>query len=180
MERERSAAAGTRALRLEGNLEISMSEKVTAREAQGKVDSQARRNALAAGQQHIQPAFNPLLSLQRMIGNQAVLRLLDSGAIQAKLRISQPGDSDEIEADRVADQIVSAGHAPALQRKCSCSAGASCPKCEEDQEKLIHRSAAMPLLRSSQLSIQRFPADDSIHAAAPCARSCCRACCGSR
>ena len=45
---------------------------------------------------------HPLLRLQRSIGNQAVGRL-----IQAKLKISQPGDQYEQEADRVADQVTS-------------------------------------------------------------------------
>jgi hypothetical protein len=31
--------------------------------------------------------------------------LLQSGAVQAKLRVSQPGDANESEADRAADQV---------------------------------------------------------------------------
>lgn len=106
------------------------------------------------------PARNPLLDLQQTIGNQAVVRLFESGTIQAKLRVSQPGDADELEADRVAESIVSsapaAGHAkenvvsstnePAVHRKCNCvGGGASCPECEEDeveQAKGIHRKAS--------------------------------------
>ncbi|KAF5425538.1 MAG: hypothetical protein C5S41_01330 [Candidatus Methanomarinus sp.] len=44
-----------------------------------------------------------ILFLQRTAGNQAVSRLMKSGALQAKLRIGQPGDMYEQEADRVAD-----------------------------------------------------------------------------
>lgn len=47
-----------------------------------------------------------ILSLQRTIGNQAVQRLLRSGALQAKLKISQPGNIYEQEADRVADAVM--------------------------------------------------------------------------
>ena len=44
--------------------------------------------------------------LQRTAGNQAVSRLMKSGALQAKLRIGQPGDVYEQEADRVADEVM--------------------------------------------------------------------------
>ena len=46
------------------------------------------------------------LPLQKTIGNQAVQKLLQSSAIQAKLKISQPNDKYEQEADRVADQVM--------------------------------------------------------------------------
>ena len=46
-----------------------------------------------------------ILFLQRTIGNQAVQRLIKSGALQGKLRIGQPGDKYEQEADRVADVV---------------------------------------------------------------------------
>jgi len=42
------------------------------------------------------------------IGNQAVQRLLYGGRIQAKLRVSRPGDPLEQEADRTAEQMVNA------------------------------------------------------------------------
>jgi len=42
-----------------------------------------------------------ILFLQRTAGNQAVSRLMRSGALQAKLRIGQPGDMYEQEADAV-------------------------------------------------------------------------------
>ena len=50
--------------------------------------------------------FDKVLFLQRSIGNQAVLRLMKSGALRAKLRIGQPGDVYEQEADRVAEQLI--------------------------------------------------------------------------
>lgn len=46
-------------------------------------------------------------TIPQMAGNQAVQQLFRTGAIQAKLAISQPGDPDEQEADRVAQQVVS-------------------------------------------------------------------------
>lgn len=47
-----------------------------------------------------------IMFLQRTIGNQAVERMVRSGALQAKLRIGQPGDKYEQEADRVADAVM--------------------------------------------------------------------------
>ncbi|NOT54933.1 MAG: DUF4157 domain-containing protein [Deltaproteobacteria bacterium] len=81
-------------------------------------------------------------SVPQMAGNLAVQQLCRAGAIQAKLSISQPGDPDEQEADRIAEQVMRMaepaliGSAPStIQRKCAaCEAGgATCPKCEEEQ-----------------------------------------------
>jgi len=47
-----------------------------------------------------------VMYLQRTIGNQAVQRLIKSGALQAKLKIGQLGDRYEQEADRVADGVM--------------------------------------------------------------------------
>jgi hypothetical protein len=44
--------------------------------------------------------------LQRTIGNQAVQRLIKNRTIQAKLKIGQPNDKYEQEADRVADKVM--------------------------------------------------------------------------
>jgi hypothetical protein len=51
-------------------------------------------------------AVQPLLALQRSIGNQAAQRLINSPYIQTKLQISTPGDPYEQEADRVADTVM--------------------------------------------------------------------------
>jgi hypothetical protein len=51
--------------------------------------------------------------LQRTIGNQGVERLIKSGALQAKLKVGQPGDEYEKEADRVAEQVM---RMPGLQK----------------------------------------------------------------
>lgn len=55
-----------------------------------------------------------IMFLQRTIGNQAVGRLIKSGSWQAKLRIGQPGDIYEQEADRVAEQVMAAPAHPAV------------------------------------------------------------------
>src|SRR4029450_3223282 len=71
---------------------------------------------------------HPLLQLQQTMGNQAVLRLMRSGRLQAKLNVSQPGDMYEREADRVADQVMRMP-APTVQRTCTACAtgGEPCP-----------------------------------------------------
>jgi hypothetical protein len=56
-----------------------------------------------------------ILQLQRTAGNQAVQKLIKSRAFQAKLRIGQPNDVYEQEADRVAEQVMRMPE-PLLQR----------------------------------------------------------------
>jgi hypothetical protein len=60
------------------------------------------------------PPSHPIGRFSRSIGNQAMLQLLRSGTIQAKLQISQPGDEYELEADRVADQVMRAPDAASV------------------------------------------------------------------
>jgi hypothetical protein len=96
--------------------------------------------------------FSPFTQLQQGFGNQAMQQLLETGAVQAKLRVSQPGDADEIEADRVAARVVRNAQTPIIQRKCSCSGASHCAACEEEELKGIHRKAISPL------SIQRSDA----------------------
>ena len=57
-----------------------------------------------------------ILYLQRTAGDQAVSRLMKSGALQAKLRIGQPGDKYKQEADRVAEQVMRMPE-PGVQRQ---------------------------------------------------------------
>src|SRR6266545_3582516 len=58
-------------------------------------------------------------------GNQALLRMLRSGAIQAKLSVSQPGDRLELEADHIAEKVMRMSEPSAatptmhIQRMCS-------------------------------------------------------------
>ena len=50
-------------------------------------------------------AVNPVLDLQRAAGNQAVNQLLGSASKQTRLRISQPGEPEEIEAERLSREV---------------------------------------------------------------------------
>src|SRR5207253_2021013 len=56
---------------------------------------------------HSEPACKTdPMAYPRAFGNQAVQRLLRSRMIQAKLKVSTPGDKYEQEADRVADAVM--------------------------------------------------------------------------
>lgn len=50
--------------------------------------------------------YNDILDLQETAGNQAVMKYINSDRIQAKLKISQPSDEYEQEADRVVEQVM--------------------------------------------------------------------------
>jgi hypothetical protein len=74
-----------------------------------------------------------VLHLQRTIGNRAVTRLIQSGVLQAKLKIGQPGDVYEQEADRLADQVMRmSGGSLARKEK-----GPGCPGCSEKEELFV-------------------------------------------
>ena len=68
------------------------------------------------------PSLSPLInspihqiySLQRTVGNREVERLLKSGVVQAKLKVNEPGDVYEQEADRIADQVMATPAHPAI------------------------------------------------------------------
>jgi Domain of unknown function (DUF4157) len=71
---------------------------------QEKAPAKAAESAKPARTARAQPAQAPphaLLQLQRKIGNRAVSRL-----VQTKLKVGQPGDVFEQEADRVADRVM--------------------------------------------------------------------------
>ncbi|MGH2403081.1 MAG: DUF4157 domain-containing protein, partial [bacterium] len=67
-------------------------------------------------------------------------RLLRSGTIQAKLAISEPGDPDEQEADRVAEAVMQAPEQTASERVPEPASGERpriqriCAGCEEEEE----------------------------------------------
>jgi hypothetical protein len=62
-------------------------------------------------------------SLHETVGNQAVQQLHERGALQAKLEVSQPGDREEREAERVAEAVLQGdestrdGRAPTVTRR---------------------------------------------------------------
>jgi hypothetical protein len=90
----------------------------------------ARRSIVSPPSPLHRPAPRGLLSLQRLAGNRAF-------GLQAKLTISQPGDPYELEADRVADQVMRMPE-PTVQRSCEC--GGTCDECKEEEESHVHRA----------------------------------------
>lgn len=81
-----------------------------------------------------EPALHPALELQQRAGNQAMQTLLRTGAIRAKLSISQPGDAEEQEADAMGGRILRS-HAGAEATASSCSCGGDeeemCDECRQ-------------------------------------------------
>jgi hypothetical protein len=99
------------------------------------ISQSARRWETEPHQSHVSvmDAIHPILRLQNIIGNRGVQRL-----IQAKLAIRSADDIYELEAERVAKQVVGSSSEPAVQRKCACG-GTAGPngECGECREKRI-------------------------------------------
>ncbi|WP_440956049.1 eCIS core domain-containing protein [Methanosarcina sp. Mfa9] len=90
--------------------------------------SQSRNN----GCRSVNSPAEKIMFLQRTAGNQAVQRLIKSGALQAKLRVGQPNDIYEQEADRVAEQVMSMPE-PQAASSGTLSIQRTCPGCEEEK-----------------------------------------------
>ena len=104
--------------------------------------------------EHLQSMDTPadrILFLQRTAGNQAVQRLVRSGALQAKLRIGQPGDVYEQEADRVADAVMRMPE-PEVQRQVE-------PE-EEEEETLQSKPLASQITPLVQVQRQEEPKEE--------------------
>ncbi len=99
--------------------------RISAKKPEAKRASSFTRTPKTDASHSINSPIDQILHLQRTIGNQAVQRLFKSGVIQAKLKIGQPGDIYEQEADRVAEQVMSMPE-PRMQRQA-----------EEEEEELI-------------------------------------------
>ncbi len=100
-----------------------------------------------------QPIKSPadrILFLQRTIGNQAVQRLIKSGTLQTKLKIGQPGDKYEQEADRVADAVMRMPE-PGVQRQV---------EPEEEEEMLQSKPLANQITPLVQVQRQEEPEEE--------------------
>jgi hypothetical protein len=116
-----------------------------------------------------------VLQLQRSIGNQAVMRLMESPVTKHSseaaepLAINEPGDRSEREADSVADQVMRAPETPVsrtsspggLQRKC-----AACR--DEEEEQKLQRQMASPG-DDARLQRQILPGVESVSLQRKCA-----------
>ena len=105
--------------------------------------------------------LHPLLKLQRIAGNRAVLHLLGAGGLRSKLRAGPQYDPHEREANSLASRVVPTSGLT-VQRKCAaCSAGAPCSECADEERPPVQRKAGSEPLSSTGLSIQRAPAVDA-------------------
>ncbi len=94
-------------------------------------------------------ALSSALALQQHLGNQAAYRLLQSGILQPKLTVSQPGDRHEQEADQVADRILRMPDAAPV----SCAAPVAIQRmCSECQEELPLGGIILPKERHGPVS----------------------------
>src|SRR5258708_22430419 len=91
-------------------------ERVSPESSSKKVRAPNRED----GQKQPTALHSAVLDMQRSVGNQAVGQLLASSGTPSRLHASQGSDRDELEADRVADQLVSVAAPSALHQKCSC------------------------------------------------------------
>ncbi len=80
--------------------------QISAKSSEAKKNNTVSKTPKIDFSQSINSPIDHILFLQRTIGNKAVQRLFKSAAIQAKLKIGQPGDIYEQEADRASEQVM--------------------------------------------------------------------------
>lgn len=99
--------------------------------------------------------MDQILFLQRTIGNQEVQRLFKSGIIQAKLKISQPNDIFEQEADQFAEKVMRMPE-PGIQMKPTWlfAEGPSCGDEEVVQTKPLKITPMIQLKETKQKSYE--------------------------
>lgn len=120
-------------------------EKVGPTPAKAKAPAPAQAPMAAKG------AAAPFPSLSSRLGNQATQHLLRSGLIKPKLRVSQPGDPQEIEADRMASIVAASSAANTIHRKCACAGtGTRCPACDEQNSDHTKPVMRMPTSSSAR------------------------------
>ncbi|NIM18403.1 MAG: DUF4157 domain-containing protein [Candidatus Aminicenantes bacterium] len=111
-----------------------MNEKVGVstkdQEAKKDISLSQKQNTDFSQPEHSLFEFDQTLFWQRNLGNQAMQRMMESQTIQAKLKIGQPNDKYEKEADRVADQVMRMPEPKQslVQRE------STCPECIEEEE----------------------------------------------
>lgn len=81
-------------------------EKITSKRTAARSRNPVVKSSKTNGSRSINSPIDQILHLQRTVGNRAVQKLFSSGALQTKLRIGQPNDKYEQEADRVADEVM--------------------------------------------------------------------------
>jgi hypothetical protein len=127
-----------------------MNERISIADKKHEAKSQNLVAQIRSKTDHYQSMNSPIdriLFLQRTIGNQAVTGLIKSGALQAKLRVGQPGDVYEQEADRVAEQVMRMPE-PVIQPILGCPFVKGSP-CKEKEEILQTREVGGETTQSS-------------------------------
>ncbi|MCE8425218.1 MAG: DUF4157 domain-containing protein [Candidatus Methanoperedens sp.] len=102
-----------------------------------------------------------ILFLQRTIGNQAVGKLIKSGALQAKLRVGQPNDIYEQEADRVAEQVM---RMPDVSKAKDIRVQRKCPKCLKGLSGLLGKEKKDEKLQAKEASGQTLEVTPQVEA----------------
>jgi len=74
--------------------------------SESKSKDSVTRDPETAPPQSVNSPIDQILAFQKSVGNQAVQKLLKSGALQAKLKSGKPGDKYGQDADRVADALM--------------------------------------------------------------------------
>jgi hypothetical protein len=136
-----------------------MYERISITDKRPKGKSQSKLPQIQRKKNHAKSMNSPvdqILFLQRTAGNQAVQRLIKSGALQAKLRIGQPGDIYEQEADRVAEQVMRMPESPTLFSGTSNihSIQRECPGCEDEELK------RQPIEEEEEEELRRQPIEE--------------------
>ena len=113
---------------------------------------------------HSKQSDGNILHLQQKLGNQEMQRMIKSGLIQAKLKVSQPNDPYEREADRVADQImrmsVSHDNKTNVQNNSENKIQRKCSNCKMDNEKKEEKE--LKISRKPQSSHSNLETSDEI------------------
>jgi len=85
---------------------------------------------------------NLVLQLQQAYGNRYVQRLLNSNVVQAKLTVNAPGDIYEQEADRIADEVISAEKSQVQRQEEEEELQAQRQPAEEEEEEQVQAQSA--------------------------------------
>lgn len=84
--------------------QIAVASKTTS--SKGSATPASATKSVVQSQVFVSPQLQ-ILQFHQQYGNRAVQRMFEAGQLQAKLKIGQPNDKYEQEADRVADQVMS-------------------------------------------------------------------------
>jgi outer membrane protein OmpA-like peptidoglycan-associated protein len=85
---------------------MSKRDRIVEKKSEVKIQNSVSRIVKTNKSHSMNSAVDRILFLQRTVGNQAVQRLIKSTGLLAKLRIGEPGDIYEKEADSVAKQVM--------------------------------------------------------------------------